>query len=144
MLYNNNNKNKKWISSGSDFESEMCYSRAVIDDDYIFVSGTTGFDYESMQLADTLLEQAEQCFINIEKVLKEAGSDCNHIVRVRYIFPNRLDFKLCLPIISKYLGEARPAATFFVADLFDEKMKLAIEVPAKVINQDNAFLPFKM
>ena len=101
---------RQLISSGSDFESKIGFSRAVLDGKYIFVSGTTGYNYETMSISDDLLEQAEQCFQNIEKVLKEAGSGLDQIVRVHYIFPKREDFEPCWPIFNKYLGETRPAA----------------------------------
>ena len=125
---------RKLISSGSEFESKFGYSRAVVDGDYVFVSGTTGYDYESMSISDNPAEQAEQCFKNIEKVLLEAGSNLDQVVRVHYIFPNKLNFESCWPIFKKYLGRARPAATMFVAGLLDEKMKLEIEVTARVNN----------
>lgn len=125
---------RKLISSGSEFESKFGYSRAVVDGDYVFVSGTTGYNYESMSISDNPAEQAEQCFRNIEKVLLEAGSNLNQVVRVHYIFPNKSNFEPCWPIFKKYLGIALPAATMFVAGLLDEKMKLEIEVTARVNN----------
>ena len=123
---------RQLISSGSDFESKIGFSRAVIDGQYIFVSGTTGYNYETMSISDDLLEQAEQCFQNIEKVLKKAGCGLDQIVRVHYIFPKREDFEPCWPIFKKYLGETRPAATMLVADLMNEKMKLEVEVTARI------------
>jgi enamine deaminase RidA (YjgF/YER057c/UK114 family) len=125
---------RKLISSGSEFESRIGYSRAVADGNYVFVSGTTGYDYESMSISENVLEQADQCFKNIEKALLEAGSSLNDVVRIRYIFPDKTDFETCWPIFKKYLGATRPAATMFVAGLLDESMKLEIEVTAKVIN----------
>jgi len=124
--------NRKLISSGSEFESKIGYSRAVVDGDYVFVSGTTGYDYESMSMSDNLVEQADQCFKNVEKALLEAGSSLDQVVRVHYIFPNKSDFEPCWPIFKKYLGKACPAATMFVAGLLDERMKLEIEVTARV------------
>lgn len=123
---------RKLISSGSEFEAKIGYSRAVVDGDYVFVSGTTGFDYETMSISDDVVEQAEQCFVNIGHALEEAGSSLKNIVRVTYIFPNKHDFKPCWPVLEKYLGEVRPAATMFEAGLLDEKMKLEIQVTAKV------------
>ena len=123
---------RKFISSGSEFETKIGYSRAVMDGDYVFVSGTTGYDYETMSISDSPTEQAEQCFKNIEKALLEAGSSLGQIVRVHYIFPDQKDFEPCWPIFKKYLGVARPAATMFTAGLFDEKMKLEIEVTARL------------
>ena len=126
--------NRKLISSGSEFESKIGYSRAVADGDYVFVSGTTGFDYESMSISENPAEQADQCFKNIEKALLEAGSSLDQVVRVYYIFPEKSDFEPCWPIFKKYFKKARPAATMFVAGLLDERMKIEIEVTARVNN----------
>lgn len=125
---------RKLISSGSPFESEIGYSRAVVDGSYVFISGTTGYNYSTMTISEDASEQAEQCFRNIEKVLNQAGSDMAEIVRVRYIFPNRKDFDICKPVFKKVLGEIRPAATLIIAGLMDEQMKLEIEVTARVKN----------
>jgi len=124
--------NRKLISSGSEFEEKIGYSRAVIDGEYVFVSGTTGYNYETMSISDDVVEQADQCFRNIEKALAEAGSSLDRVVRVHYIYPDRADFEPCWPVFQKYLGEARPAATVFVAGLLDDEMKLEIEVTARV------------
>ncbi len=125
---------RKLISSGSEFESKIGYSRAVVDEDYVFVSGTTGYDYESMSISDSPIEQADQCFKNIESALLEAGSSLDQVVRVHYIFPDKTDFEPCWPVFKQYLGAASPAATMLIAGLFDEKMKLEIEVTARVHN----------
>jgi len=122
---------RKLISSGSEFEENVGYSRAVVDGDTIFVAGTTGYDYTTMRISDDIVEQAEQCLINIEKALLEAGSSLDDVVRVHYILPDRLDFEPCWPVFKKYLGTARPAATMFVAGLVDERMKIEIEVTAR-------------
>jgi len=124
--------NRIHISSGSEFESKIGYSRAVVDGEYVFVSGTTGYDYETMSISNSAVEQAEQCFKNIEKALNQAGSSIDNIVRVRYIYPNKLDFEPCWPVFKKYLGKAKPAATMFVAGLLDDAMKLEIEVTARL------------
>ena len=124
--------NRKHFSSGSEFEIKIGYSRAVLDGDYVFVSGTTGYDYETMLISDDPIEQAEQCLKNIEKALVQAGSSINDVVRVHYIFPDKNDFEPCWPIFRKYFETAKPAATMFVAGLLDEKMKLEIEVTAKL------------
>ena len=124
--------NRRRISSGSEFEDKIAYSRAVVDGDYVFVSGTTGYDYTSMTISSDPVEQARQCLQNIEMALVEAGSGLDEVVRVRYIFPDKRDFEPCWPVLQKYLGAARPAATMFEAGLLDEKMKLEIEVTAKV------------
>jgi enamine deaminase RidA (YjgF/YER057c/UK114 family) len=122
---------RKLISSGSEFEENVGYSRAVVDGDTIFVAGTTGYDYAAMSISDDVVEQAEQCLKNIEKALLEAGSSFDDVVRVHYILPDRLDFEPCWPVFKKYLGKARPAATMFVAGLVDESIKIEIEVTAR-------------
>jgi len=123
---------RKLISSGSDFESKIGYSRAVVDGDYVFVSGTTGYDYESMTISDDVVTQADQCFKNIARTLEEAGSSLDQIVLVHYIFPDRSDFEPCWPVIKKYLGTARPAATIMIAGLLEDVMKVEIEVTARI------------
>ncbi len=123
---------RKYISSGSEFESKIGYSRAVVDGNYVFLSGTTGYNYETMSISSDPVEQAEQCFKNIENALIQAGSSIDDIVRVHYIYPNRLDFEPCWPVFKKYLVNAKPAATMFVAGLLDDAMKLEIEVTAKL------------
>lgn len=120
------------ISSGSEFEQDVAYSRAVVDGEYVFVSGTTGYNYASMTIADDVLEQAEQCFRNIDTALQAAGCSLADIVRIRYIVPERHYFEPCWPVIRKYLGTVRPAATMIVAGLLDERMKLEIEVTARL------------
>jgi len=119
------------ISSGSSFEREIGYSRAVVDGDWIFVSGTTGFDYATMTLPDGLLEQAEQCFRNIEAALAQAGATLADVVRVHYILPNAAEFAECWPVLRRYFGEIRPAATMYSAALADPRMRIEIEVTAR-------------
>ena len=123
---------RKLISSGSEFEKEIGYSRAVVDGDYVFVSGTTGYDYQSMSMSENVVEQADQCFINIQQALEEAGSSISNIVRVSYILPNRDDFESCWPIFKKWLGTVRPAATMFEARLLKDEMKIEIQVTARI------------
>jgi len=123
---------RRHISSGSTFESQIGYSRAVVDGDWIFVSGTTGFDYATMTISDSVVEQAEQCLRNIDKALNEAGSSLADVVRVRYILPKIEDFEACWPVLRKYLGEASPAATAISAGLLDPRMKIEIGVTARV------------
>ncbi len=118
------------ISSGSTFEQQIGYSRAVVAGDWVFVSGTTGFDYASMTIPDNLLEQTEQCLKNIESALREAGSSLRDVVRVTYILPNGAEFEQCWPVLRKYFGEIRPAATMISAGLADPRMKIEIEVTA--------------
>ena len=123
---------RRLISSGSSFEREMGYSRAVVDGDWVFVSGTTGFDYATMTISDNVVEQAEQCLRNIEKALAQAGSGWADVVRVRYILPRVADFEPCWPILRKYFGDVRPAATMIAAGLSDPRMKIEIEVTARI------------
>jgi enamine deaminase RidA (YjgF/YER057c/UK114 family) len=122
---------RRLISSGSTFERDIGYSRAVADGEWVFVSGTTGFDYGTMTIADDVVEQAERCFRNIEEALREAGSGLADVVRVRYILPRAEDFEPCWPILRKYLGAVRPAATMIQAGLSDPRMKIEIEVTAR-------------
>ena len=122
---------RRLISSGSTFEAEIGYSRAVVEGDWIFVSGTTGFDYSTMTISDDLLEQAEQCFKNIESALRQAGSGLQDIVRVTYVVPNVADFELCWPVFRKYLGTVRPAAMMISAGLSDPRMRIEIQVTAR-------------
>lgn len=123
---------RKLISSGSAFEQQVGYSRAVVDGDYVFVSGTTGYDYQSMTLAADVVEQAEQCMKNIDAALTEAGSRIEDVVRVHYIYPNRDDFEPCWPVFHRWFGEVRPAATMFVAQLINDDIKLEVEVTARL------------
>jgi enamine deaminase RidA (YjgF/YER057c/UK114 family) len=123
---------RRLISSGSTFEREIGYSRAVVDGDWVFVSGTTGFDYRTMTISENVVEQAEQCLVNIEKALSDAGSRIADVVRVRYILPNVADFELCWPVLRRYFGDVRPAATMISAGLSDPRMKIEIEVTARI------------
>jgi len=121
---------KKLISSGSTFETKISYSRAVVQDNWIFVSGTTGYDYTNMSISDNIVIQTEQCFINIKNTLEQAHAKLEDIVRITYILPNANDFEKCWPIMRKYLENIKPAATMFSADLADKKMKIEIQVTA--------------
>ena len=121
---------RQLISSGSTFEQEIGYSRAVADGDWVFVSGTTGFDYSKMTISDNLVEQTEQCLKNIQKALIEAGSSMKDVVRVTYVLPNAADFPDCWPTLRKYFGEVKPAAMMISAGLSDPRMRIEIEVTA--------------
>jgi enamine deaminase RidA (YjgF/YER057c/UK114 family) len=123
---------RRLISSGSAWEREIGYSRAVVDGEWIFVSGTTGFDYRTMSISENVVEQTEQCLVNIESALTEAGSRLADVVRVRYILPRVEDFQPCWPVLRKYFGEIRPAATMISAGLIDPRVKIEIEVTARV------------
>ena len=122
---------RKKISSHSTFEAAIGYSRAVVDGDYVFVSGTTGFNYTTMTIANDVVAQAEQTLINIAAALREAGSSFANVVRVRYILPNVEDFEPCWPALRGAFGVARPAATMISAGLSDPRMKIEIEVTAR-------------
>jgi enamine deaminase RidA (YjgF/YER057c/UK114 family) len=118
------------ISSGSTLEQQIGYSRAVAQGDWVFVSGTTGFDYQTMTIADDIEAQTEQCLKNIEAALHQAGASLHDIVRVTYIVPNGSEFAQTWPVLRRYLGDIRPAATMISAGLADPRMKIEIEVTA--------------
>jgi enamine deaminase RidA (YjgF/YER057c/UK114 family) len=122
---------RKLISSGSSFEKLAGYSRAVVDGRWVFVSGTTGFDYATMTIADGLLEQTHQCFRNIAAALKEADSGLDDVVRVHYYLTDQAYFERAAPIFGQYLGKARPAATALICGLVDKRIKIEIEVTAR-------------
>jgi enamine deaminase RidA (YjgF/YER057c/UK114 family) len=122
---------RRLISSGSEFEAQIGYSRAVVDGDWVFVSGTTGFDYATMTIAPGVVEQAERCVTNIEAALAEAGCELADVVRVRYMLPRAEDFEPCWPTLRRAFGEARPAATMIVCGLSDPRMRIEIEVTAR-------------
>ena len=122
---------RRLISSGSKFEHDVGYSRAVVDGDWIFVSGTTGFDYDTMTIFDNLLDQTEQCLKNIQSALRQAGADLADVVRVNYIVPKGERFSDCWPVLRKYFGASRPAMTMISAGLLDPRMQIEIEVTAR-------------
>ena len=122
---------RQLISSGSTFEQQIGYSRAVVDGDWVFVSGPTGYDYASMTLPEGVVEQCENCLRNIAAALDKAGSSLADVVRVHYILPDGKDFEACWPVLRRYFGEVRPAATMIIAGLLDPKMKIEIEATAR-------------
>ena len=122
--------NRTRISSGSTFEAQIGYSRAIVDGDWVFVSGTTGFDYSRMTIADDVVEQADQCLKNIEAALSQAGASLQDVVRVTYVLPDGAAFERCWPVLQRYFGEVRPAAMMISAGLADPRMKIEIEVTA--------------
>ena len=121
---------RRLISSGSTFEAQIGYSRAVVAGDWVFVSGTTGFDYSSMSIAPGILEQTEQCLQNIASALREANVSLKDVVRVTYVLPDGAEFESCWPVLRKYFGDVRPAAMMISAGLADPRMKIEIEVTA--------------
>jgi enamine deaminase RidA (YjgF/YER057c/UK114 family) len=122
---------RRLICSGSTFEAQAAYSRAVVDGDWIFVSGTTGFDYATMTLAEGVVAQAQQCFANIAAALGQAGASLADVVRVTYLLPNAADFEACWPVLRKHFGDVRPAATMLSAALIDPRLLIEIEVTAR-------------
>ncbi|SDL18469.1 Enamine deaminase RidA, house cleaning of reactive enamine intermediates, YjgF/YER057c/UK114 family [Nonomuraea maritima] len=122
---------RRAIVSGSTFEEQIGYARAVIDGDWVHVSGTTGFDYTTMTISADVVEQAEQALRNVASALAEAGCSFGDVVRVRYLLPDRADFEPCWPTLRRYFGDIRPAATMLVCGLSDARMKFEIEVYAR-------------
>ena len=121
---------RQLIGSGSTFEADIGYSRAVRQDPWVFVSGTTGFDYATMTIAPAVEAQAEQCLKNIEAALKHADAVLADVVRVTYLLPDAADFPACWPVLKKAFGEIRPAATMICSGLADPRIKIEIEVTA--------------
>jgi enamine deaminase RidA (YjgF/YER057c/UK114 family) len=121
---------RKLINSGSVFEKEVAFSRAVVVDNMVFVSGCTGYDYKTMQISDDVAEQTEQTFKNIIWALEEAGSSLKDVVRVQYLVPNPDDFEKCWPVIKKYFGDILPACTASCPPLISKIIKVEIEVTA--------------
>jgi len=122
---------RRLISSGSEFEAKVGYSRALVDGHWIFVSGTTGFDYATMSIAGDVVAQCRQAMRNIVAALAQADASLADVVRVRYMLPRREDFAPCWPVLQEYFGDVRPAATMLEAGLLDPRMKIEIEVTAR-------------
>ena len=121
---------RRAILSGSTFEEQIGYARAVVDGDRVHVSGTTGFDYATMTIPDGVVEQAEQCLRNIGWALEQAGATFADVVRVRYMLPDPDDFEPCWPVLRRYFADVGPAATMLSCRLADPRMKIEIEVTA--------------
>jgi len=119
------------IASGSRFEEEIGYSRAVVDGDDIFVSGTTGYDYRSMTIVEDVAGQCDQAFRNIAEALAKADATLDDVVRAMFIVPRREDWEPCWPVIKTYLGHARPTSTLIHAGLQTDAMRIEIEVTAR-------------
>jgi len=122
---------RKLISSGSTFEAQIGYSRAVVDGEWVFVSGTTGFDYSTMTIADDIATQTEQCLRNIVHALEQAGATLQDVVRVTYVLPKAEEFEQTWPTLRRYFGDIRPAAMMISAGLADPRMRIEIEVTAR-------------
>ncbi len=123
---------RRLISTGSPFEKAAGYSRAVVDGDFVFVSGTTGYDYATMTMPGDVAAQAENCLATIEGVLRDAGFAMADIVRATYYIVDPADADAVLSVCGARLGDIRPAATLLVvAALLKPEMKIEIEVTAK-------------
>lgn len=122
--------NRRLVSSGSIFEEQIGYSRAVVAGDWVFVSGSTGFDYTTMSISDSLVQQTEQCLENIASALPQADSCLKDVVRVTYAVSNGAEFEQCWPVLRKYFGAIRPAAMMISAGLAEPRMKIEIGVTA--------------
>ena len=120
------------ISTGSPFEAQIGYSRAVVADGWIFVAGTTGYDYDTMTMPATIAEQCANTLKTIAAVLGEAGASLDDVVRVRYIVPDASEWPDCWAITSEAFARARPAATMISAALQEPEMKIEVEVTARV------------
>ena len=123
---------RQLVSTGSPFETVAGYSRAVADGPWCFVSGTTGFDYATMTIADGVVAQAEQCLKNIDAALREAGASMADVVRVTYVLPDAAEFPACWPVLRRWFGEVRPAAMMISAGLADPRMRIEIEATARL------------
>jgi enamine deaminase RidA (YjgF/YER057c/UK114 family) len=122
---------RRLISSGSTFEAKAGYSRAVVDGNDVFVSGTTGFDYTTMTISNDPVEQTHQCMRNIQQALREAGCKLDDVVRVRYLITEAPLFDTLAPVFGEYFARARPAATAMIVGLVDPRIKVEIEVTAR-------------
>ncbi len=122
---------RRLISTGSPFEKEAGYSRAVVDGDWCFVSGTTGYDYATMTMPETVEEQAANALSTIRKALEEAGFSMKDVVRARYMVADRADVGASFRAVGAVFGDIRPAATMIVCELVEPAMKIEIEVTAK-------------
>ena len=120
------------ISTGSPFEAQIGYSRAVISGGLVYVSGTTGYDYTTMTLPEDVVDQCRNALATITQVLEQAGSALDHVLRVTYVLPDRADFPSCWPLISAAFATARPAAMMLQAGLMEPAMKIEIEVTARL------------
>jgi enamine deaminase RidA (YjgF/YER057c/UK114 family) len=123
---------RRTITSGSSFERDIGYARAVVVDGWVFVSGTTGFDYRTMRIEPGIVEQCRQCLLNLKAALAEAGCGFDDVVRVRYMLPRNEDFEPCWPFLRDAFGRMPPAATMIVTALADPRMRIEIEVTAKL------------
>jgi enamine deaminase RidA (YjgF/YER057c/UK114 family) len=122
----------KRISSGSPFEARIGYSRAVVDRDMVYVSGTTGYDYAKMEMPDDVADQARNALGTIDKALKEAGSGLRDVLRVHYYLTDIADYDAVVDVLGAAFSEIRPAATMITCGLAAPEMKIEIEVTARI------------
>ena len=122
---------RKLISSGSPLEAKIGYSRAVVEDGWVFVSGTTGYDYDTMTMPADVADQCRNALNTIKGALEQGGARMEDVVRVTYILPEGKDFEACFPVLQEFFGEIRPAATMISCPLLDPEMKIEIEVTAR-------------
>ncbi|SFJ69105.1 RidA family protein [Jannaschia pohangensis] len=121
---------RKLISTGSPFEAQVGYSRAVVQGDWCFMAGVTGYDYKTMTLPDGIADQARNCFATVRSVLAEAGFEVAHIVRVTHYVADRALVDAVIPVLGAELGDVRPAATMVIAGLMKPEMLYEVEVTA--------------
>ena len=126
---------RRHVTTGSPFERDIGYSRAVLCDGWIFVAGTTGYDYATMTMPDAVEDQCRNTLDTIARALAELGAGLDDVVRVRYILPDPADWPACWPITSAAFATARPAATMLAAALQAPEMKIEIEVTARLPGQ---------
>ena len=120
------------ISSGSPFEARIGYSRAVVDGDMVYVSGTTGYDYATMSMPEDAGAQARNAFANIGRALEHAGASLKDTLRVRYYITDMAWYDPLVQVAGEIFGAVRPAATMVVCGLTTPEMKLEIEVTARI------------
>ncbi|RVT86745.1 RidA family protein [Rhodobacteraceae bacterium CCMM004] len=124
--------NRRRISTGSPFEARIGYVRAVVCDGWVFVAGTTGYDYATMEMPARVEDQCRNALATIGAALAEAGAAMADVVRVRYILPDAADWPACWPVTSEVFTAAPPAATMIVAGLQEPEMRIEIEVTARL------------
>ena len=123
---------RRQISSGSKFEAEIGYSRAIVDQDMVYVSGTTGYDYASMTMPEDAGQQARNAMGTIGKALTDAGASLADVVRVRYYLADMSVYDAVVAVAGEAFGDIRPAATMVIAGLTTPEMKIEIEVTARI------------
>lgn len=121
---------RQLISTGSDFEKNAGFSRAVVQGDWCFVAGTTGYDYETMTMPEDILAQTRNCLTTIRRAMEQAGFSIDDVVRVNYYITAASDADLVFPVLGEFFANIRPAATMVVCELIKSEMKIEIDVTA--------------